>query len=135
MAECLVFALGLTARFAWENAGTRTAKAQLPQQPDVDRPEITKEAAVVILAADPGDSNWLDADDPCEELGGGVDGATWCGGGTYPAYPATPATSGRQAEGWLIEDRAAPRGRSAVKNPGLCRDRLAGKRSSCAARG
>ncbi len=30
-------ALGLTARFAWEHAGTRTAEAQLPTGPDVGK--------------------------------------------------------------------------------------------------
>ena len=64
---------GLTARFAWEHAGTRTAKAQLPKGADVDCPEIAKKEAVAILVADPADPNRLDADDPCEDPGAGVD--------------------------------------------------------------
>ena len=48
----------LTARVAWEHAGTpRAAEAQLPGGPDVDCPEITKEEAVAILAADPAAGN------------------------------------------------------------------------------
>jgi hypothetical protein len=62
-------ALGLTARFAWEHAGTRTPEARLPNGSDLDCPEIPKEDAVAILAAEPGDSDRLDADDPFEDPG------------------------------------------------------------------
>jgi hypothetical protein len=49
-----ILARGLTARFTWEHAGTpRAAEAQLPGGPHVNCPEITKEEAVTILAADP----------------------------------------------------------------------------------
>ena len=46
---------GPATRFAREHAGTRTVQAQLPDGPDVGLPETTKEEAVAIPSADPGE--------------------------------------------------------------------------------